>query len=124
MVAIARALMLEPSLLVLDEPTAGLSEGLATAMLNEHMPNLVRSGDVGILLVEQKAVAALGVSNWAYVLVSGTCRHSSPAAQLLKRPDFSDIFFGVAPTESESRDCHSDAVESGIPNPLEKELPG
>lgn len=119
MLAIGRALMLMPSMLVLDEPTAGLTDSLSAVLLNEHMLNLVTSRQVGILLVEQKAVAALGVSDWAYVLAGGVLRHSGPARALLDRPDFSDIFFGVAPEGAESGNASDSNLAAQIANDRE-----
>ncbi len=95
MTAIARVLMLDPSVLILDEPTAGLSPELSTAVLETQVRAL---GDLGkaVLLVEQKAVAALGISDWAYMLVRGEVVMSADAQEVLAKPDMREIFLGAA----------------------------
>ena len=70
MLAMGRVLMMSPRLLLLDEPTAGLSPDLARHLLHEQVPNLVASG-VSVLLVEQKALDALRIADYGYVLVAG-----------------------------------------------------
>ena len=100
MTAIARVLMLDPSVLILDEPTAGLSPELSKAVLETQVRAL---GDLGkaVLLVEQKAVAALGISDWAYMLVRGEVVMSADAKEVLARPDMREIFLGAtAPNEA------------------------
>lgn len=91
--AICRVLMLEPRVLILDEPTASLSPGLATVLLRDHVRNLADTG-TAVLLVEQKASAALEISNWSYVMVSGRTQLSGSAQELLARPDFGEVFLG------------------------------
>jgi branched-chain amino acid transport system ATP-binding protein len=93
MVAIGRALMTRPRVLLLDEPTSGLSAELSRRVLTEHVPRLAETG-TAILLVEQKALAALEVSDWGYVLAGGTAVISSPAAELLGRSDLGEVFLG------------------------------
>ena len=95
MTAIARVLMLDPSVLILDEPTAGLSPELSKAVLETQVRAL---GDLGkaVLLVEQKAVAALGISDWAYMLVRGEVVMSADAQEVLAKPDMREIFLGAA----------------------------
>lgn len=95
MLAIGRVLMLAPTVLLLDEPTAGLSPGLARHLLHDQLPALVQRG-VSILLVEQKALDALRIANWGYVLVAGKVQISGPAAELLARPDIREVFLGSA----------------------------
>ena len=99
MTAIARVLMLDPSVLILDEPTASLSPELSRTVLEEQVRAL---GDLGkgVLLVEQKAVAALGIANWAYMLVRGRVVMSADAHEVLEKPDMREIFLGArAPSE-------------------------
>ncbi len=93
MLAMGRVLMTRPSLLVLDEPTAGLSPQLAHTLLHEHVARLASTG-VAILLVEQHARDALAISDWAYVLAAGQVALHDSAATLLERPDIHEIFLG------------------------------
>jgi branched-chain amino acid transport system ATP-binding protein len=93
MVAIGRVLMSRPSLLVLDEPTAGLAPGLSTIVLRDHVHALASRG-VGVLLVEQKARAALEVSDWAYFISDGSIIASGPAGEFLGRPDLGSLLLG------------------------------
>lgn len=94
-VAIGRALMSRPVVLLLDEPTSGLSAELSTEVLKNEVAGLARTG-AGVLLVEQKAIAALEVSHWSYVLSAGRTQISCAAAELLARSDLSDVFLGKA----------------------------
>jgi ABC-type branched-subunit amino acid transport system ATPase component len=93
LVAIARVMMLKPSLYVLDEPTSNLSVELAHKLLTEQVPRLAGTG-AAVLLVEQKAKAALEVSHWAYLMVAGTISISSPAAELLADETTAHRFLG------------------------------
>ncbi len=54
-----------------------------------------------MLLVEQKAFEALGVSDWAYVLVAGHVEIAGPASELLARPDIREVFLGQSAQEGE-----------------------
>ncbi|MGH2930364.1 MAG: ABC transporter ATP-binding protein, partial [Solirubrobacteraceae bacterium] len=90
MTAIARALMLAPRILVLDEPTAGLSAALTQMVLEQQVRTLAESGRA-VLLVEQKAHAALQVSDWAYVLVRGRVAMSATAAEVLSDPQMAEV---------------------------------
>jgi branched-chain amino acid transport system ATP-binding protein len=93
MLAIARALMLDPSVLILDEPTANLAPQLADAVLREEVQRLAGAGKA-VLFVEQRARAALQIADWASVLVSGAVALEGRPAQLADRPDFEELFLG------------------------------
>jgi len=93
MVAIGRALMSRPSVLLLDEPTSGLSAELSRRLLTLDIRRLA-AGGTSILLVEQKALAALEISDWGYVLAAGAAVISAPASELLARPDLGEVFLG------------------------------
>lgn len=103
MVAIGRVLMTQPSVVILDEPTAGLSPKLASQLLESYVSGLARRG-AAVLLIEQRARQALGISNFAYVLAAGTVKFASPADELLARDDLGRVFLGVGgpPEEAES----------------------
>jgi branched-chain amino acid transport system ATP-binding protein len=86
MLAIARALMVNPSLLLLDEPM----EGLAPIIVQELMTvigKLVRDGGMAVIVVEQHAKLALLLTEHAIVLDRGRVVHESDSESLLKDPD-------------------------------------
>jgi branched-chain amino acid transport system ATP-binding protein len=93
MLAIARALMISPRLLMLDEPSAGLSPKLVESVFARLAE--IRASDVAILLVEQNARAALAIGDRAYVMVEGRERHEAPAAQLRDDPEVARLYLGA-----------------------------
>ena len=93
MVAIGRALMTKPTVLLLDEPTSGLSGERSSQLLSRDVRGLAETG-TSILLVEQKALSALKISHWGYVLALGRVALSSSAEDLLARNDLGDVFLG------------------------------
>jgi len=95
MLAIARVLMLDPRVLILDEPTANLSPKLADTLLRDHVRRLANLGKA-VLLVEQRARAAMEVAAWTMVLVSGSTRLEGRPGELLGRQDFEGLFLGAA----------------------------
>ncbi len=90
--AMAIALMSSPGLLLLDEPTAGLSPRAAEELFGTIV-GLNRSG-VAILMVEQNAMEALAVSTRAYVLVQGRAEREGRAEELASDPTVRDLFLG------------------------------
>ena len=80
MLAIARAMMLEPRVILLDEPTEGLMPRMV-AQIREIIDVLHKEG-VAILLVEQNVPLTLDVSDRVYIMEKGTVRHQGPAAAL------------------------------------------
>jgi ABC-type branched-subunit amino acid transport system ATPase component len=98
MTAIARALMLSPRVLVLDEPTAGLSPTLTDAVLTDQVRALADHGHA-VLLVEQKAQAALRLADIASVLVQGQVAMSAPAAEVLASSEMAEVFLGGRVTQ-------------------------
>lgn len=93
MVAMGRALMLEPKLLMLDEPTAGLSPRYRGEIF-ETVRRINATG-VPILMVEQNAKQALGIADRAYVLVDGQNRREGTGAELLADRDVARMFLGA-----------------------------
>jgi ABC-type branched-subunit amino acid transport system ATPase component len=94
MTAVARALMLSPRVLILDEPTAGLSTSLTQTVLQQQARQLADNG-TAVLLVEQKAKLALQTADHAYVFVRGHIQRSAPAATVLRDPAMAAIFLGA-----------------------------
>jgi len=92
MLAMARALMSKPKLLMLDEPSMGLAP-LLVEQIFQIIQELHRAG-VTILLVEQNAQMALSIANRAYVLETGRVAMSGPAAELAKNDDVRKAYLG------------------------------
>ncbi len=91
-VALGRALMIKPSVLMLDEPTAGVSP-IVMDELFDHIVK-VKKNDVAILMVEQNAKQALSISDRGYVLVTGENRYSGTGIELLNDPRVRNSFLG------------------------------
>ena len=90
--AIGRALMNRPQVLMLDEPTAGVSP-IVMRELFERIIDIARSG-VAILIVEQNARQALALADTGFVLVQGRNRHTGAGSELLANPDIRRSFLG------------------------------
>ena len=91
-VALGRALMIKPSVLMLDEPTAGVSP-IVMDELFDHIIK-VKKTNVAILMVEQNAKQALNISDRGYVLVTGENRYSGTGKELLNNPKVRSSFLG------------------------------
>ncbi len=103
MVAVGRALMAEPRLLMLDEPSAGLSPKLTEVVLGQLQR--IRAAGITILMVEQNARAALKISDRGYIMAEGRERIEGAAATLLDDKTVGELYLGVrtaAPPEAGS----------------------
>jgi branched-chain amino acid transport system ATP-binding protein len=92
MLAMGRALMLRPDILLLDEPSMGLAPKLVEEVFRTI--RRLKEEQVTMLLVEQFAMAALGVADYAYVLENGRIRFQGPAAQLRDDPAVQAAYLG------------------------------
>ena len=92
MLAIARALMLDPTLLLLDEPSAGLSPAMM-GLVFDRMRDINGAG-VALLIVEQNARRALRMSHRGYILVAGENRLEDTGAALLDNPEVGSLYLG------------------------------
>ncbi|PZA09378.1 ABC transporter ATP-binding protein [Rhodopseudomonas palustris] len=93
MLAIGRALMGKPKLLLLDEPSLGLSPILVDQILDAVVA--MRNSGITIMLVEQNAAAALEIADRGYVIETGRIVHSGPAAELLTDPKVKAAYLGI-----------------------------
>jgi branched-chain amino acid transport system ATP-binding protein len=93
MLAIGRALMTEPRLIMLDEPSLGLSPALVTELFH-IMREINREEGVAILLVEQNAAAALEIVSRAYLIENGHVVMTGSAATLRANPDVQEFYLG------------------------------
>lgn len=94
MLAMGRALMLDPDLLLLDEPSAALSPILANSVF-EQIQTINQTGKA-IVLVEQNAKKALMLSHRGYVLENGRDRFEGPGQELLNDPKVGELYLGAA----------------------------
>jgi branched-chain amino acid transport system ATP-binding protein len=93
MLAIARAMMLEPKIILLDEPTEGLMPRMVS-QIRDIIERLHQEG-VAILLVEQNVGLTLGASNRCYIMEKGLVRHHAPSAALRADPSVIHQYLGV-----------------------------
>ena len=98
MLAVARALMGQPKLLMLDEPSLGLAPRVVKEIFN--IIERLRESGVSILLVEQNARAALAVADHAYVLETGDISLQGPAGELAKDPRVIETYLGSGKRKS------------------------
>jgi branched-chain amino acid transport system ATP-binding protein len=91
-VALGRAMMIKPSVLMLDEPTAGVSPIVMDELFNHIIK--VRETGVAILMVEQNARQALSIADRGYVLVTGENKFSGSGKELLNDPEVRRSFLG------------------------------
>jgi branched-chain amino acid transport system ATP-binding protein len=93
MLAVGRALMAEPKLLMLDEPSLGLAPLVVREVF--RIIERLRESGTSILLIEQNARAALEVSDYGYVLETGTLALEGPASQLARDTRVIDTYLGA-----------------------------
>ena len=105
MLAIGRALMGEPQLMMLDEPSLGLAPRLVGEIF-EIIRRLNAELDTTILVVEQNARLALELADYAYIMENGRIVLDGPAAQLAENPDVQEFYLGM--TESGERRNYRD----------------
>jgi len=91
-VAVGRALMTQPKVLMLDEPTAGVSP-IVMDELFDRIIEIARTG-IAILMVEQNARQALNIADKGYVLVQGSNRYTDTGAALMANPEVRRTFLG------------------------------
>ena len=92
MLAIARALMSEPVLLMLDEPSLGLAPKIVGELFG--IIKQLREENMTVLLVEQNATAALAIADRAYVLENGRITLSGAAREMLTNPEIKRMYLG------------------------------
>ena len=93
MLALGRALMSQPTLLMLDEPSLGLAPLIVREIL--HTISDLRSTGVSILLIEQNARAALQISDYGYVLENGEIALEGPSSELADNPRVIESYLGI-----------------------------
>ena len=91
-VAVGRAMMMQPSVLMLDEPTAGVSPIVMDELFDRILE--VKQQGIAVLMVEQNAAQALNIADKGYVLVSGTNKHTGSGDELLADPVVRRTFLG------------------------------
>jgi branched-chain amino acid transport system ATP-binding protein len=93
MLAVARALIVEPAVLILDEPSAGLSPKIVTDVFSRL--RAINRGGVTTVLVEQNVRAALAIADRALILVEGQVAHEGAAATLTDDPIVAELYLGA-----------------------------
>lgn len=106
MVAIARAMVANPRLLILDEPTSNLAPQVAANVLESVVSRVAEAGRA-VLLIEQRVSLALQVASWGYLLTEGQVRLEGSAGDLRSRDDLGALFLGRGGTQIGSANVSS-----------------
>lgn len=101
MLAVGRALMAQPQLLMLDEPSLGLAPRVVREIF--HIIGRLRSTGAAILLVEQNARAALQVADYGYVLETGEIVLEGKAGELADNPRVIESYLGLGKKKDEAK---------------------
>lgn len=101
MLALARALMADPAVLLVDEPTAGLSPRYEQVVW-DHI-RAIRDTGVAVVLVEQNTRRALAEADWGYVLVNGENQLDGAGRDILDNPEIGELYIGQGATTDKRR---------------------
>lgn len=101
MLAIGRALMVNPKLLILDEPSLGLAPKLV-AQIRDIIVDINKAG-TSVLLIEQNAVMALSIADYGYIMETGKVVMDGPASKLLSDEDVQEFYLGLHGDEGERK---------------------
>lgn len=99
MLVTARALMIEPRLMMIDEPSLGLAPQISSQIF-EIIRTLTEEMGITVLLIEQNVKKGLEVADWSFVLDLGTKRFEGPADQILDDPRIRDLYLGQLATRA------------------------
>ena len=102
MLAIGRALMANPRLLLLDEPSLGLAP-LIVEQIRDIVVEINKQG-TSVLIVEQNAAMALSISEWGYVMETGRVAKEGPGSDLLADPEVQALYLGGESNHTSFRD--------------------
>lgn len=110
MLAIGRALMAEPKLLILDEPSLGLAPKLIE-QIRDIIVDINKQG-VSVLLIEQNAMMALSIANYGYVMETGKIVMDGDAKKLLADDDVKEFYLGLHGDDSEKKSFRREALQA------------
>lgn len=114
MLAIGRALLLHPQLLVMDEPTEGLAP-VIVEQVSQMLKRLTSDGSIAVLLIEQNLGVAIDVADRIAVLVNGRIAQILPASTLAEDPDLQRRLLGVSVAAEEEEEKEEEEERASIP---------
>jgi uncharacterized protein (UPF0261 family)/ABC-type branched-subunit amino acid transport system ATPase component len=118
MLAIGRALLLQPKLLVMDEPTEGLAP-VIVEQVAQALRDLAQQGDIAVLLIEQNLGVALSVSSRIGVMVNGRIAHEMATAQLAGDRDLQERLLGLRSGSHEDDDGDAPTEDAHLAQPAQ-----